>query len=412
MLTNYLPILPSPPEGKTGWPWTEASHPLPERMPDGSPWPKISIVTPSYNQTQYLEETIRSVLLQNYPNLEYIIIDGGSTDGSVEIIKKYEPWLAYWVSEKDNGQSHAINKGIKRSLGKFFAWINSDDIYLPGFLAQHVQQIIQSEAIVVVYGDINFIDEEGHCLGTWVTNQSTIKNFLLKGNFIPQQSTLIRLANLKSIGGINESLHYIMDYALWLDLSFEGDLVYTPGVAACMRKHDLSKGGMFGYAFQQEGHQWILGWQGINKVLTKAEQDEMYRRKDVFAALYALIEGNKNLAITHMNAALADRTWPFGSLDTLAHKIFYFKTMGKDTMKDSWQRFEELSEILKLVNPKSMSHKLQRRIASIFHLWFCKLYLLDNRKLAILSLLKSVWYNPRQLVKFDFPNTLIKLIKT
>ena len=106
--------LPTPPPGKTGWPWTEESAQLPEQMPDGSVWPRISIVTPSFNQAAFVEETIRSVLLQGYPSLEYFIIDGASSDSSVELIKKYERWLTGWVSERDRGQSHAINKGFAR----------------------------------------------------------------------------------------------------------------------------------------------------------------------------------------------------------------------------------------------------------------------------------------------------------
>ena len=103
-------------------------------MPDGRSWPKISIVTPSYNQGEFLEETIRAVLLQNYPNLEYFIMDGGSTDNSVEIIKTYKPWLTYWVSEKDKGQADAINKGFERVTGDILAWLNSDDTYEPDIL--------------------------------------------------------------------------------------------------------------------------------------------------------------------------------------------------------------------------------------------------------------------------------------
>ena len=111
-----LSELPSPPPGKTGWPWTEESRRLSSQTPDGRPWPRISVVTPSFNQGKFIEETIRSVLLQGYPNLEYFVFDGGSTDNSVEIIKKYSPWLTYWVSERDNGQSDAINRGLKMSL--------------------------------------------------------------------------------------------------------------------------------------------------------------------------------------------------------------------------------------------------------------------------------------------------------
>jgi glycosyltransferase involved in cell wall biosynthesis len=126
-----LKDLPPPPPGKTGWPWTEESVRLPEVMPDGAPWPRISIVTPSYNQGQFLEETIRSVLLQGYPNLEYIVIDGGSTDGSIDLITKYAEWITFWEAARDRGQADALNKGFARATGKIRAYLNSDDVYFP-----------------------------------------------------------------------------------------------------------------------------------------------------------------------------------------------------------------------------------------------------------------------------------------
>src|SRR3990172_6947421 len=115
--------LPAPPVGRTGFPWTEGTPAL--HNDGGSAYPKITIVTPSYKQGQYLEETIRSVLLQGYPNLEYIVIDGGSPDNSAEIIEKYAPFLAYWVSERDSGQVNAINKGFARATGEIMGWLNS-----------------------------------------------------------------------------------------------------------------------------------------------------------------------------------------------------------------------------------------------------------------------------------------------
>jgi glycosyltransferase involved in cell wall biosynthesis len=113
------------------WVWRENKIQFPELMPNGKPWPKISIVTPSYNQGKYIEETIRSVIMQGYPNLEYIVIDGGSTDNTVEIIKKYQNNISYWVSEKDKGQTHAINKGFEKATGDIVAYLNSDDVYMP-----------------------------------------------------------------------------------------------------------------------------------------------------------------------------------------------------------------------------------------------------------------------------------------
>ena len=144
-------FLESPP-GKTGWPWTATPGNAPPKVPSGFIWPKVTIITPSFNQGEYLEATIRSVLLQRYPNLEYIIIDGGSTDNSVEVIRKYEPWLAYWCSEADGGQANAINKGFALATGDIYGWLNSDDIYEPGALRFVADTLTQRPEVDLLYG--------------------------------------------------------------------------------------------------------------------------------------------------------------------------------------------------------------------------------------------------------------------
>ena len=143
---------PPPLDGKTGWPWDFK----PEKVSVNFDLPRVTIVTPSYNQAVYLEEAIRSVLLQGYPNLEYFILDGGSTDGSVEIIKKYEPWLAGWVSEKDNGQGNAINKGFSQATGEWMGWLNSDDCFAPYALFNLLYTAHVSQAKFVYGASVQF----------------------------------------------------------------------------------------------------------------------------------------------------------------------------------------------------------------------------------------------------------------
>jgi glycosyltransferase involved in cell wall biosynthesis len=150
-----LPVIPA---GKVGWPWSVESSPCQGGLPNASEWPKISIVTPSFNQAEFLEETIRSVLLQNYPNLEYFVIDGGSRDRSVEIIKKYEPWLTGWVSEKDRGQSHAINKGFALCTGELMTFQNSDDFYFPGAFHDAAALWSKDKNAGIVAGGFHYVD--------------------------------------------------------------------------------------------------------------------------------------------------------------------------------------------------------------------------------------------------------------
>lgn len=214
-----LAELPPPPVGKTGWPWTVETPPLPTTQPDGSPWPRISIVTPSYNQGQFIEETIRSVLLQGYPDLEYIIMDGGSTDGAVDIIRKYEHWLTYWVSEKDQGQSDAINKGVALTSGSIINWINSDD-----FLAVNALRRI-AEAFCEASEDVGAIVGVGHKINANNTPcYSTIRGTINKQTMLEsaygcdflQPSCFFCRSMWEQCGPIRTDLNYCMDLALWL----------------------------------------------------------------------------------------------------------------------------------------------------------------------------------------------------
>jgi glycosyltransferase involved in cell wall biosynthesis len=143
---------PPPITGKIGWPWDFE----PDKVSVNFDLPRVTIVTPSYNQAAYLEETIRSVLLQGYPHLEYFVIDGGSTDGSVEIIKKYENWLDGWVSERDNGQCSAINKGFSQATGEWLGWLNSDDCFAPYALFNLLRTAHASQAKFVYGSCIQF----------------------------------------------------------------------------------------------------------------------------------------------------------------------------------------------------------------------------------------------------------------
>ena len=203
--------------------------------------PLVSIVTPSYNQAPYLESTIRSVLEQDYPNLEYIIADGGSTDGSVDIIRRYSDRLAWWVSEKDHGQTDAINKGFSHANGNILAWLNSDDIYEPHAISEAVEYLQARPEVGLVYGDANFIDENGHIIGRFRAAQTDYRRLRQGYVHIPQQAAFWRGDLWKQVGPLDPSFYFAMDYDLWVRLAALAPVQYTPRLWANFRLHAQGK---------------------------------------------------------------------------------------------------------------------------------------------------------------------------
>lgn len=221
--------LPKGPTGKRGWPWTvnaegnrvESGECLDRgnacALTAGPNWPRISIVTPSYNQGGFIEETIRSVLLQGYPNLEYIIIDGGSSDDSIEIIRKYEKWIDHWVSEPDGGQPQAINKGWERATGDILAWINSDDCYYPGALWAAAAEFLKGDAVNWVSGTVvdgYSLDRTNH--RHTPSSYSFLQALGRRNAGVCQPGMFWHRRMLDSLGMLDESLQFCFDSEFWI----------------------------------------------------------------------------------------------------------------------------------------------------------------------------------------------------
>lgn len=262
-----LEDLPPPPSGKTGWPWTAngkqqegsrkdavstrdgAIGPGPKPLtssipptPQPASAPRISLVMPCLNAATYIEEALRSVLLQAYPDLELMVFDGGSTDGTVEIIKRYEPWLTYWESEKDRGQSHAINKGLARATGELFNWVNADDVVCANGLITLVTLHLQHPECAGVFGAMEVFDSNGH-RHTWrpVSGGKEDLGAWGLGAFLPQPSALFCRKRCQAVGGLDERLHYVMDIDLILRLCEYGGFAVTQVPTYRYRYHEGAK---------------------------------------------------------------------------------------------------------------------------------------------------------------------------
>ena len=218
----------------------------------------VSIITPSYNQALYLEQTIQSVLQQDYPRIEYIVVDGASTDNSFEIIKRYNDRLAYWISEKDSGQAEAINKGFARAKGEILAWLNSDDYYLPDTISAVVKCFDENPEVVMLYGDMLAVNGTGQIINILKYRQYSLQD-LLCFQIVGQPSVFFRRSALEKTGLLDTSFHFMLDHHLWIRLAQQGLILHVPQVWSAARYHPQAKNRARAAEFGREAFR-VLDW--------------------------------------------------------------------------------------------------------------------------------------------------------
>jgi glycosyltransferase involved in cell wall biosynthesis len=202
---------------------------------------RVSIVTPSFNQVDFLEETILSVLEQDYENIEYIVVDGGSTDGSVDLIKKYAPRITSWISESDLGQTDAINKGFSMARGDILAWLNSDDTYRPGAVSEAVGFLKDHPEVGMIYGKAYYMDEQGTPVARYPAGLTSYQGLRRGINTIPQQTMFFRSKLWGMVGPLDPTFFYAMDYDLWVRIAAVTPIAFHPVFMANFRLHGDSK---------------------------------------------------------------------------------------------------------------------------------------------------------------------------
>ena len=268
--------------------------------------PLVSIVTPSFNQAKYIRQTIESVLNQDYPNIEYLIVDGGSTDGSVEIIREYQSKLAWWVSEKDNGQAEAINKGLRKARGEIVAWINSDDFYLAHAISRMVDAFERYPQAGLIHGDLWSIGPKGELI-----KDIRYKNWGLKGlmsfRIIGQPAVFMRHEAVREAGFLDPTFTVLLDHELWLRIGLITKIQYHPGAIAAARYHHEAKNAAVGSQFGLEALQ----------IAKKLAEEERFAREykgiarkvwagaECLSARYLLDDGKTEEALSAYMRSLA-----------------------------------------------------------------------------------------------------------
>jgi glycosyltransferase involved in cell wall biosynthesis len=267
--------------------------------------PLVSIVTPSFNQAAFLEETIRSVIGQDYEPIEYILIDGASTDGSLEIIKRYEEQLAYWISEPDQGQVDAINKGLRKASGHIVAWINSDDLYMAGTVRDAVETLQKHPEVGMVYGDGIMVDAKGNLLDRHTYRTYTVLD-LLCFEVLLQPTVFMRREVLQQVGYLSEDYDLILDHDLWIKIAAQASILHVPSFWAVERTHDSAKTIAQAATFVREAERLIEKAEGSQAYgsLIQENRRKVYASLHAFAARRLIDAGEHRLATGRMLKAL------------------------------------------------------------------------------------------------------------
>ncbi len=249
--------------------------------------PLVSIITPSYNQVEFLEATIRSVLGQDYPHIEYIIMDGESTDGSLAIIEKYANQLAYWISEPDRGQADAINKGLQKATGEILAWINSDDLYMAGAVEDAVRTLDAHPEAGMVYADGLMVDARGKLLDPHHYRTYSLLD-LLCFEVLLQPTVFLRRSIYEHVGSLDDQYHLILDHEYWIRIAQQAPIMHVPSFWAAERTH--------------------LGAKTISQASVFVDEAErMIRQAEQSPSLGALIRENHRKVYASLNAFAARR---------------------------------------------------------------------------------------------------------